>query len=264
MIIPTNPVTPVVTLPPRISVYPKPPRGHDKPKDTSGNDKPKSTGGSYGDKPKSSGASNSDNSRGARGHNNDTSRTRVTNNAGASNVVRATAVKPIMSPVSMGIGLRAFGGMGMGRGMGWWRRRAAHVVRARDALTSSTERRTPPRWGLGGGLRRAAQRGGLSRASSGMCHADPQKRLCPVTGKATRRKFRSSVALSAQVARGSGATLPQRRSRTKANWAESPSPASAMRITSSRRNRPSRLLPGSSGKYSWVVSTGCCGAWTLT
>jgi hypothetical protein len=42
----------------------------------------------------------------------------VTNNAGASNVVRATAVKPIMSPVSAGIGLRAFGGMGMGRGMG--------------------------------------------------------------------------------------------------------------------------------------------------
>jgi uncharacterized caspase-like protein len=116
VIVPTNPVTPVVTLPPRISVYPKPPRGHDKPKDTSGNDKPKSTGGSYGDKPKSSGTSNSDNSRGARG--NDTSRTRVTNNAGASNVVRATAVKPVMSPVSMGIGLRAFGGMGMGRGMG--------------------------------------------------------------------------------------------------------------------------------------------------
>ena len=115
VIIPTNPV---VTLPPRISVYPKPPRGHDKPKDTSGNDKPKSTGGSYGDKPKSSGGSNSDNSRGARGHNNDTPHTRVTNNAGASNVVRATAVKPIMSPVSVGIGLRAFGGMGMGRGMG--------------------------------------------------------------------------------------------------------------------------------------------------
>jgi hypothetical protein len=46
----------------------------------------------------------------------------VTNNAGASNVVRATAVKPIMSPVSMGIGLRAFGGMGMGRsGMGMGR-----------------------------------------------------------------------------------------------------------------------------------------------
>jgi hypothetical protein len=42
----------------------------------------------------------------------------VTSNAGASNVVRATAVKPIMSPVSAGIGLRAFGGMGMGRGMG--------------------------------------------------------------------------------------------------------------------------------------------------
>jgi len=41
----------------------------------------------------------------------------VTNNAGASNVVRATAVKPIMSPVSVGIGLRAFGGMGRG-GMG--------------------------------------------------------------------------------------------------------------------------------------------------
>jgi uncharacterized caspase-like protein len=114
VIIPTNPV---VTLPPRISVYPKPPRGHDKPKDTSGNDKPKSTGGSYGDKPKSSGGSNSDNSRGARGHSNDTPRTRVTN-VGASNVVRATAVKPIMSPMSMGIGLRAFGGMGMGRGMG--------------------------------------------------------------------------------------------------------------------------------------------------
>ncbi len=115
VIIPTNPV---VTLPPRISVYPKPPRGHDKPKDTSGNDKPKSTGGSYGDKPKSSGGSNSDHSRGARGQTNDTPRTRVTNNAGASNVVRATAVKPIMSPVSIGIGLRAFGGMGMGRGMG--------------------------------------------------------------------------------------------------------------------------------------------------
>ena len=42
----------------------------------------------------------------------------VTNNAGASNVVRAAAVKPIMSPMSMGIGMRAFGGMGMGRGMG--------------------------------------------------------------------------------------------------------------------------------------------------
>jgi uncharacterized caspase-like protein len=113
VIIPTNPV---VTLPPRIStpVYPKPPRGHDKPKDTSGNDKPKSSGGSYGDKPKSSGGS--DNSRGSRGRNTDN--TRVTNNAGASNVVRAAAVKPIMSPISMGIGMRAFGGMGMGRGMG--------------------------------------------------------------------------------------------------------------------------------------------------
>jgi uncharacterized caspase-like protein len=113
VIIPTNPV---VTLPPRIStpIYPKPPRGHDKPKDTSGNDKPKSSGGSYGDKPKSSGGS--DNSRGSRGRNTDN--TRVTNNAGASNVVRAAAVKPIMSPISMGIGMRAFGGMGMGRGMG--------------------------------------------------------------------------------------------------------------------------------------------------
>jgi uncharacterized caspase-like protein len=111
VIVPTNPV---VTLPPRISVYPKPPRGHDKPKDTSGNDKPKSSGGSYGDKPKSSGGS--DNSRGSRGRNTDN--TRVTNNAGASNVVRAAAVKPIMSPISMGIGMRAFGGMGMGRGMG--------------------------------------------------------------------------------------------------------------------------------------------------
>jgi uncharacterized caspase-like protein len=111
VIVPTNPV---VTLPPRISVYPKPPRGHDKPKDTSGNDKPKSSGGSYGDKPKSSGGS--DNSRGTRGRNTDN--THVTNNAGASNVVRAAAVKPIMSPISMGIGMRAFGGMGMGRGMG--------------------------------------------------------------------------------------------------------------------------------------------------
>jgi uncharacterized caspase-like protein len=117
VIVPTNPVTPVITLPPRISVHPKPPRGHDKPKDTSGNDKPKSTGGTYGDKPKSTGGSNSDNSRGGRGQSNDTPRTRVTNNAGASNVVRATAVKPIMSPVSVGIGLRAFGGMGRG-GMG--------------------------------------------------------------------------------------------------------------------------------------------------
>ena len=111
VIVPTNPV---VTLPPRISVYPKPPRGHDKPKDTSGNDKPKSSGGSYGDKPKSSGGS--DNPRGTRGRNTDN--THVTNNAGASNVVRAAAVKPIMSPISMGIGMRAFGGMGMGRGMG--------------------------------------------------------------------------------------------------------------------------------------------------
>jgi hypothetical protein len=120
VVIPTNPV---VTLPPRISVYPKPPRGHDKPKDTSGNDKPKDTsgndkpkssGGSYGDKPKSSGGS--DNPRGTRGRNTDN--THVTNNAGASNVVRAAAVKPIMSPISMGIGMRAFGGMGMGRGMG--------------------------------------------------------------------------------------------------------------------------------------------------
>ncbi len=111
VIVPTNPV---VTLPPRISVYPKPPRGHDKPKDTSGNDKPKSSGGSYGDKPKSSGGS--DNSRGTRGRNTDN--THVTNNAGGSNVVRAAAVKPIMSPISMGIGMRAFGGMGMGRGMG--------------------------------------------------------------------------------------------------------------------------------------------------
>ena len=120
VIVPTNPV---VTLPPRISVYPKPPRGHDKPKDTSGNDKPKDTsgndkpkssGGSYGDKPKSSGGS--DNPRGTRGRNTDS--THVTNNAGASNVVRAAAVKPIMSPISMGIGMRAFGGMGMGRGMG--------------------------------------------------------------------------------------------------------------------------------------------------
>jgi len=111
VIVPTNPV---VTLPPRISVYPKPPRGHDKPKDTSGNDKPKSSGGSYGDKPKSSGGS--DNPRGSRGRNTDN--THVTNNAGASNVVRAAAVKPIMSPISMGIGMRGFGGMGMGRGMG--------------------------------------------------------------------------------------------------------------------------------------------------
>ncbi len=111
VIVPTNPV---VTLPPRISVYPKPPRGHDKPKDTSGNDKPKSSGGSYGDKPKSSGGS--DNPRGSRGRNTDN--THVTNNAGASNVVRAAAVKPIMSPISMGIGMRAFGGLGMGRGMG--------------------------------------------------------------------------------------------------------------------------------------------------
>jgi hypothetical protein len=113
VIVPTNPV---VTLPPRIStpVYPRPPRGHDKPKDTSGNDKPKSSGGSYGDKPKSSGGS--DNPRGTRGRNTDN--THVTNNAGASNVVRAAAVKPIMSPISMGIGMRAFGGMGMGRGMG--------------------------------------------------------------------------------------------------------------------------------------------------
>ena len=120
VIVPTNPVTPVITLPPRISVHPKPPRGHDKPKDTSGNDKPKSTGGTYGDKPKSTGGSNSDNSRGGRGQSNDTPRTRVTNNAGPSNVVRATAVKPIMSPVSVGIGLRAFGGMGRG-GMGMGR-----------------------------------------------------------------------------------------------------------------------------------------------
>ena len=111
VIVPTNPV---VTLPPRILVYPKPPRGHDKPKDTSGNDKPKSSGGSYGDKPKSSGGS--DNPRGTRGRNTDN--THVTNNAGGSNVVRAAAVKPIMSPISMGIGMRAFGGMGMGRGMG--------------------------------------------------------------------------------------------------------------------------------------------------
>jgi uncharacterized caspase-like protein len=126
VIIPTNPVPPVVTLPPRIStpVYPRPPRGHDKPKDTSGNDKPKDTSGN--DKPKSSGGSYNDNSRGTRGNNNDNLRTRVTNNAGATNVVRATAVKPIAAPISMGVGMRAtsmaprqsFGGMGMGRGMG--------------------------------------------------------------------------------------------------------------------------------------------------
>ena len=187
VIIPTNPV---VTLPPRISVYPKPPRGHDKPKDTSGNDKPKSTGGSYGDKPKSSGGSNSDNSRGARGHNNDTPRTRVTNNAGASNVVRATAVKPIMSPVSMGIGLRAFGGMGMGRAAwewdaAWEAAAARRACRTGAGCTDVVDRKkNPAKVGPWRGLRRAAQRGGLSRASSGMCHANPQKRLCPVTGKA--------------------------------------------------------------------------------
>jgi hypothetical protein len=106
VIIPTNPVAPVVTLPPRISV-PKPSRGHDKPKDTSGNDKPKSTGGSYGDNP-----------RGSRGQTNDTPRTRVTSNAGSNNVVRASAVKAIATPMSMGIGLRAFGGMGRGMGGG--------------------------------------------------------------------------------------------------------------------------------------------------
>jgi uncharacterized caspase-like protein len=121
VIVPTNPV---VTLPPRISVYPKPPRGHDKPKDTSGHDKPKDTSGndkpkdtSGNDKPKSSGGSYNDKPRG----------TRVTNNAGATtNVVRATAVKPIAASMSMGMGMRAtsmaprqpFGGMGMGRGMG--------------------------------------------------------------------------------------------------------------------------------------------------
>jgi uncharacterized caspase-like protein len=130
VVIPTNPV---VTLPPRISVYPKPPRGHDKPKDTSGHDKPKDTSGndkpkdtsgndkpkdtSGNDKPKSSGGSYNDKPRG----------TRVTNNAGATtNVVRATAVKPIAASMSMGMGMRAtsmaprqpFGGMGMGRGMG--------------------------------------------------------------------------------------------------------------------------------------------------
>ena len=150
-----------------------------------------------------------------------------------------------------------------------WEWDAAAWEGAEDTGAGCTDvvdrKKNPAKVGPWRGLRRAAQRGGLSRASSGMCHANPQKRLCPVTGKATRRRFRSGVALSAQFARGSGATLPQRsRSRTKANWAESPSPASAMRITSSRRNSPSRLLPGSSGKYSWVVSTGCCGAWTLT
>ena len=146
-----------------------------------------------------------------------------------------------------------------------WEAAARRACRTGAGCTDVVDRKkNPAKVGPWRGLRRAAQRGGLSRASSGMCHANPQKRLCPVTGKATRRRFRSGVAFSAQFARGSGATLPQRKSRTKANWAESPSSASAMRITSSRRNRPSRLLPGSSGKYSWVVSTGCCGAWTLT
>ena len=142
----------------------------------------------------------------------------------------------------------------------WEAAAARHACRTGAGCTDVVvdQKKNPAKVGPWRGLRRAAQRGGLSRASSGACHANPQKRLCPVTGKATRRKFRSGVAFSAQSR--PRFSHPQRRSRTKANWAESPSPASAMRITSSRRNRPSRLLPGSSGKYSWVVSTGCCGA----
>ena len=73
---------------------------------------------------KSSGGS--DNPRGTRGNNNDNPRTRVTNNAGATNVLRAATIKPVAASMSMGIGMRAtsmaprqsFGGMGMGRGMG--------------------------------------------------------------------------------------------------------------------------------------------------
>src|SRR3954469_25356075 len=80
-----------------------------------------------------------------------------------------------------------------------WEAAARRACRTGAGCTDVVNRKkNPAKVGPWRGLRRAAQRGGLSRASSGACHANPQKRLCPVTGKATRRKFRSGVAFSAQ------------------------------------------------------------------
>src|SRR3954447_18748086 len=81
----------------------------------------------------------------------------------------------------------------------WEAAAARRACRTDAGCTDVVDRKkNPAKVGPWRGLRRAAQRGGLSRASSGACHANPQKRLCPVTGKATRRKFRSGVAFSAQ------------------------------------------------------------------
>src|SRR4029077_14705790 len=65
----------------------------------------------------------------------------------------------------------------------WEAAAARRACRTGAGCTDVVDRKkTPAKVGPWRGLRRAAQRGGSSRASSGMCHANPQKRLCPVTG----------------------------------------------------------------------------------
>ena len=147
----------------------------------------------------------------------------------------------------------------------WEAAAARRACRTGAGCTDVVDRKkNPAKVGPWRGLRRAAQRGGLSERRA-ECAAPIHKSVCarlpgrrPAANSGRVWRFQHSLAQRFRR------DPPQRRSRTKANWAESPSPASTIRITNSRRNKPSRPLPGSSGKYSWVVSTGCCGAWTLT
>jgi hypothetical protein len=129
----------------------------------------------------------------------------------------------------------------------WEAAAARHACRTGAGCTDVVvdQKKNPAKVGPWRGLRRAAQRGGLSRASSGMCHANPQKRLCPVTGSATRRKFRSGVALSAQ-------SRPAVQPRPTLN-------ADQGRRRTGRRARR-RLLPCASPVPAGTAHRGCCPA----